>query len=245
VKVSIITAVYNNSDSILDAIGSVRCQTYGNIEHIIVDGASTDGTTELIEDSEYEPDVFISEPDEGIYDALNKGIANATGDIIGFLHSDDIFASEKSVETIVKSFRKGIDTVYGDLQYVRKENSNQVVRYWKSGEFSLTKLKQGWMPPHPTVYLRREIYEKYGTFDISFRIAADYEYMLRIFSDESRNSCHIPDVLVKMRVGGESNTVKNYVKKWKEDFRAMEKNNIGGLGTLIMKNVCKLNQFFT
>lgn len=243
-KISIITAVYNNKDSIVDAIKSVQNQTYYNIEHIIIDGGSTDGTVELIESLDYQPTVFISEPDTGIYDALNKGIIKASGDVIGFMHSDDMYDSERSVQKIADSFQNVVDMVYGDLQYVRKDDIKSIVRYWKSGEYSTKKLRRGWMPPHPTVYLRREVYEKYGLFDTSFRIAADYDYMLRVLSDNTRVFKYIPEVLVKMRVGGESNSMLNYQKKWCEDLRAMRKNNIGGVPTLFVKNASKVFQFF-
>lgn len=243
-KISIITAVYNNKASILDAVHSVQSQTYANIEHIIIDGGSTDGTIELIKNLSLQPSLFISEHDNGIYDALNKGIRLATGDVIGFMHSDDIFADNTVLDSVAIQFvDSAVDTVYGDLQYVGKEDSSSVVRYWKSSLFDIRALYKGWMPPHPTVYLRREVYANHGLFDTSFRIAADYDFMLRIFRDNSRNSRYIPKVLVKMRVGGKSNSIKNYIQKWKEDYRALKNNKIGGIGVLIIKNISKLKQF--
>ena len=243
-KISIITAVYNNKNSILDAVRAVQSQTYTDIEHIIIDGGSTDGTIELITSLSHQPSLFVSEPDSGIYDALNKGISLATGDVIGFMHSDDIFASNAIIAMIADQFANPlVDAVYGNLQYVSKDDPSKVIRYWKSSPFCLKQLYRGWMPPHPTVYLRREVYETYGLFDTSFRIAADYEFMLRIFRDNSRCSVYIPEVFVKMRVGGESNSVKNYIRKWKEDYRALQRNNIGGIGVLAIKNLSKLKQF--
>lgn len=243
-KISIITAVYNNKTSVLDAVRSVRSQTYRDIEHIIIDGGSIDGTRELIESLDIKPSIWISEPDKGIYDALNKGIKLATGEIIGFMHSDDIFAHNDVIATVAKQFEEtDIDTVYGDLQYVRKDDSSKVIRHWKSNKFDIAQLKCGWMPPHPTVYLRRSVYVSYGYFDTSFRIAADYDFMLRIFRDNERNVSYIPEVLVKMRVGGESSSIKNYIRKWKEDYRALQRNKIGGLYVLAIKNISKLKQF--
>lgn len=243
-KISIITAVYNNKASVLDAVRSVRSQTYLDIEHIIIDGGSTDGTRELIEALDPQPTIFVSEPDKGIYDALNKGIKLATGDVIGFMHSDDIFASDEVIAQVAMQFADAsVDTVYGDLQYVRKDDPSKVIRYWKSSTFDCAQLKRGWMPPHPTVYLRRSVYDKYGVFDTSFRIAADYDFMLRIFRDNARIVSYIPEVMVRMRVGGESSSIKNYIRKWKEDYRALKRNRIGGIWVLAVKNLSKLKQF--
>lgn len=243
-KISIITAVYNNKTSVLDAIRSVRQQTYPNIEHIIIDGGSTDGTIELIQNLDPKPSIFISEPDKGIYDALNKGVKLASGDVIGFMHSDDIFAAEDIVAKVAQQFEeRSVDTVYGDLQYVRKDDPTKVVRHWQSCPFDIAMLQKGWMPPHPTVYLRKKVYDRFGFFDTSFRIAADYDFMLRIFRDNLRTTVYIPEVLVKMRVGGESNSIKNYIRKWKEDYRALKRNKIGGIEVLTVKNLSKLKQF--
>jgi glycosyltransferase involved in cell wall biosynthesis len=244
VKISIITAVYNNEAQIGTAIESVLGQTYPHIEYIIIDGGSTDATMQVV--NSYKPSIaaIISEPDKGIYDALNKGIGIATGDVIGFMHSDDMFAGTGIVAQVAAEFSKpAVDTVYGDLQYVSKEDSLRVVRYWKSSPFQLHRLYKGWMPPHPTVYLRRAVYMQYGVFDTSFRIAADYDFMLRIFRDNKRTTSYIPQVLVKMRVGGESNSIKNYIRKWKEDYRALRRNRMGGLKVLAVKNLSKLGQF--
>ncbi len=243
-KISIITAVYNNKASVHDAIRSVRQQTYPNIEHIIIDGGSTDGTKELIQNLDFKPSIFISEPDKGIYDALNKGIKLASGDVIGFMHSDDIFATDDIISKVAHQFEeRSVDTVYGDLQYVRKDDPTKVVRYWQSCPFDIAMLQKGWMPPHPTVYLRKKVYDRFGFFDTSFRIAADYDFMLRIFRDNLRTAVYIPEVLVKMRVGGESNSIKNYIRKWKEDYRALKRNKIGGIEVLAVKNLSKLKQF--
>ncbi len=243
-KVSIITSVYNNKETIKDAIESVLSQTYKNIEYIIIDGASTDGTVEIIKGYEDKINKFVSEPDKGIYDGLNKGINITSGDIIGFLHSDDVYMNNEVIEKVVETFKKyNCDGVYGDLVYVSK-SSDKVIRFWKSGEFSVDKLKKGWMPPHPTLFLKREIYEKYGLFDLSFKIAADYDFMLRVLKNNLK-LYYIPEVLYKMRIGGESNkSLKNIILKSKEDLKALRKNEIGGIDILLRKNFSKIGQFF-
>ena len=245
-KVSIITSVYNNKETIAEAIESVLSQTYDNIEYIVVDGASKDGTVDIIQQYADKITTFVSEADKGIYDGLNKGVALATGDVIGFLHSDDLFENEFVVEKIAEAFMiSGVDSIYGDLTYVSKDDTFNVVRFWKSGVFTLAKLKRGWMPPHPTFYVRREVYEKFGSFDTSFKIAADYDSILRFLGRESITTHYIPEVLVKMRVGGASNkSLKNLLQKSREDVRAMKKNGVGHLGTLFAKNASKLPQFF-
>jgi glycosyltransferase involved in cell wall biosynthesis len=244
-KISIITSVYNNKDTIKDAIKSVLNQTYKNIEYIVVDGGSTDGTVEVIKQYEDKIDKFISEPDKGIYDGLNKGIKLATGDVIAFLHSDDIYPDNNTIEKIMNLFNKdNVDGVYGDLIYVKKDDINKIIRYWKSCDFNADLLKKGWMPAHPTLFLKKEIYEKYGVFDLNFKIAGDYDFMLRILKENPKLK-YLPEVLYVMRVGGESNkSLKNIVNKSKEDYIALKRNHIGGIGTLFLKNLQKINQFF-
>ncbi len=245
-KISIITSVYNNKETIAEAIESVLSQTYENIEYIVVDGASTDGTVEVIQRYADRIDTFVSEPDKGIYDGLNKGVALATGDVVGFLHSDDLFEDEHVIAKIADAFKKRhVDSIYGDLTYVSKEDTGNVVRFWKSGAFTPGKLKRGWMPPHPTFYVKREVYEKYGAFDTGFKIAADYDTVLRFLGREKISTHYIPEVLVKMRVGGASNkSLKNLVQKSREDLRAMKNNGVGHVGSLFMKNASKVPQFF-
>jgi len=245
VKISIITSVYNNQETIKDAMDSVLSQTYENIEYIIVGGASTDGTVEIVQSYGDKISKFISEKDKGIYDGLNKGISLATGDMIAFLHSDDIYASDSIIEEVVLTFKsdKSLDGVYGDLVYTPKADTDKVLRYWKSKEFDSSLLKNGWMPAHPTLFLKREVYERFGGFDLSFRIAADYDFMLRVLSGGIKVK-YLPEVLYKMRVGGESNkSIKNIILKSKEDLKALKKNNIGGVGTLVYKNLSKVIQF--
>jgi len=245
-KVSIITSVYNNKATIEDAIKSVLSQTYENIEYIVVDGASSDGTVEVIQKYADKLAAFVSEKDRGIYDGLNKGVDLATGDIVAFLHSDDIYANENVIKEVVELFQtQELDSVYGDLVYVDKVNTSKVFRYWKSGAYAIEKLKRGWMPPHPTFFVKRELYEKYGKFDLSFKIAADYDFMLRVLGKHKISTAYLPKVLYKMRVGGASNrSIGNILQKSKEDARALKNNNIGGYATLFMKNAVKIPQFF-
>ncbi|WP_373032366.1 glycosyltransferase family 2 protein [Sulfurovum sp.] len=246
-KISVITSVYNNHGTIAEAIESVLSQTYDNIEYIVVDGASTDGTVEVIQKYAGKIAAFVSEVDKGIYDGLNKGIALATGDVVGFLHSDDLFENEHVVAKIAETFKSDdVDSVYGDLLYVKKEDTTQVVRYWKSCSFALNKLQNGWMPPHPTFYVKRDVYEKFGCFDTSFKIAADYDSILRFLGKEGISTTYIPEVLVKMRVGGASNkSIRNILTKTKEDIRAMDNNCVGNSISLLLKNLSKIPQFFT
>ncbi len=245
-KFSIITATYNSQNTIADAINSVASQSYKNIEHIIIDGASTDNTISIINEVKGNVSKIISEVDEGIYDALNKGIKNSTGDVIVFLHADDIFAENTIIEKAAKLFsEKQTDCIYGDLQYVAKEDTNKIIRYWKSGEYAFSKLKKGWMPPHPTFFVKKEIYEKLGMFDTNFRIAADYDIILRFLGKNKISTAYLPTVMMKMRVGGESNkSIKNILKKMKEDVKALKKNNLGGWQTVLMKNITKIPQLF-
>jgi len=244
-KISIITSVYNKQETIAEAMDSVLSQTYPDIEYIIIDGGSTDDTVNIIKSYQNRLAVFISEPDKGIYDGLNKGIKLATGDVIGFLHSDDLYENNTVIEKVAKAFIENeIDSVYGDLTYVNKSDPTKVIRYWKSGEFTLKKLRRGWMPPHPTFFVKRAIYEQHGQFDMSFKIAADYDLMLRFLGKYKISTDYIPSVLIKMRVGGESNkSLKNVIRKSKEDLQAMKNNNIGGMVSLIIKNLSKLQQF--
>ena len=245
-KVSIITATYNSQNTILEAIQSVASQSYNNIEHIIIDGKSTDNTLSIIKGNSDKISKIISESDEGIYDALNKGIKNASGDIIAFLHADDIYADNTIIENAVKLFsEKETDSIYGDLQYVSKEDTNKIVRYWKSGEFTISKLKKGWMPPHPTFFVKKEVYNKFGMFDTSFRISADYDIILRFLGNHKISTAYFPEIMIKMRVGGESNkSLKNIIKKMKEDVKALKKNKVGNWHTVLLKNIIKIPQLF-
>jgi glycosyltransferase len=245
-RISIITAVLNRVDCISDALESLQKQTHLEVEHVVIDGASTDGTLELLRSRLGSHTLVGSEPDKGIYDALNKGFAKATGEVIGLLHSDDFFADNQVLADVAKAFNDpAIDAVYGDLQYVSKANTNNVIRHWVADEYSQLRLKWGWMPPHPTLFLRRSVIERWGGFDTSYSISADYDAILRYFGQGALRVAYIPRVLVKMRVGGESN--RSLTKIWRkscEDYRALKKNGVGGVGALVWKNASKIGQFF-
>ncbi len=245
-KISVITAVYNNRSFIADAIESIISQHDVSVELVVVDGGSTDGTLQILQGYGNRIHYLSSERDDGIYDALNKGIAKSSGDIVGFLHSDDFFENSKVLLRIVDLFvRFNLDAVYGDLKYVQREDPSVVVRFWKSGAFESSNLALGWMPPHPTFYVRRDIYQKLGAFDTTYRIAADYDCMLRFLKQDGFKVGYIPEVLVNMRVGGESNrSLRNILRKTREDYRALQRNKIGGVVALAWKNISKISQFF-
>lgn len=245
-KISIVTAVYNREDTVGQAISSVQSQTYSKIEHMIQDGGSTDRTIENIRNLNFPNIALESKRDRGIYDAINLGIGRATGDIIGLMHSDDFFANDDVLSKVANAFTdSSIDGVYGDLDYVSNSDENKIVRQWRSGEFSQSKLRSGWMPPHPTLYLRRSVFDKFGLYDTNFKIAADYDAMLRYLGMGQIKLAYIPEVLVKMRVGGESNrSFWHILQKSREDYRAIKRNNVGGIGTLVRKNAQKIRQFF-
>lgn len=247
-KISVITAVYNAHETIGTALDSVGSQTWPDVEHVVIDGGSKDGTVELLHQRLDARAVLVSEPDSGIYDALNKGIARASGDVVGFLHADDVYAASDVLARIAAAFADPtVGAVYGDLQYVRKDDLGQVVRHWRSNPFARRQLAWGWMPPHPTLYVRREWYERIGGFDPRYRIAADYFSILRLFSQPDFKAVYLPEVLVKMRLGGASNrSFKAIIRKSSEDWRALRQSRVGalgGVGALIWKNLSKLSQF--
>jgi glycosyltransferase involved in cell wall biosynthesis len=243
--ISVITVVYNRSSTITEAIESVARQRYQNFEHLVQDGCSTDGTLARIEESAHPRINVISAPDFGLYDALNRGINRSNGDVVGFLHSDDFFANAEVLTRVSEAFDNPlVDGVYGDLDYVHKQDTSRTLRNWRSGHYNISQLKWGWMPPHPTLFLRKNIYERYGVFDTSFKISADYDAMLRYLKFGQIKLAYVPEVLVKMRVGGESNrSPRSIFRKSSEDLRALRKNNVGGIGTLIAKNLRKFPQF--
>ncbi len=246
IKISVITAVYNNQATLADALISALAQDHPNTELIVVDGGSTDGTLEIIQRYAGQIAQVVSEPDRGIYDALNKGLRLATGDAVGFLHSDDTFADDHVLSRIATALADPkVDACYGDLRYVRHDNPNHVVRHWRAGSYHPRLLAQGWMPPHPTLYLRRALYERHGGFNLRYRIAADYDLMLRMLSRIEGRVVYLPDVLVHMRLGGISNrSLRHILRKSWEDYRVLRTNRIGGIGALAWKNLSKLPQFF-
>ncbi len=228
-KLSLITITYNSSSTIADTIKSVLNQTYSDIEYLVIDGASKDNTLSIIK--EYEPQFngrmkWISEPDNGIYDAMNKGILMATGDIIGILNSDDLFFDNDVLKDIAHTFEyNDIDCLYGNLKFVDAMDINKVVRTWKGSQHYPNGFLKGWHPAHPTFYVRKEVYEKYGVFDTSFDVSADFELMLRFIEKHKISNLYIDRYFVKMRMGGESTgSIKKIIKGNKNILRALKKN---------------------
>ena len=245
-KISIVTAVYNRAATIADTIGSIRSQTYKHIEHIVQDGGSTDGTVAVLKRCAAPQMRVESARDGGLYDGINKGIARANGDVIGLLHSDDVFAAHDVIARVAKALAgaDSADGVYGDLVYVSAARPARVIRYWRAGPYQRTRLAWGWMPPHPTLYLKRHVFERWGAYDTDFHIAADYEAMLRWLLRGRICLVYLPRPMVRMRMGGESNrSLARIIRKSREDYRAMRRHGAGGIGTLLCKNVSKLGQF--
>ena len=279
--ISIVTAVWNRADTIGQALASVQSQTHREIEHIVQDGASTDGTLAAIA-ARPDPRIhLVSKTDTGLYDALNRGLARTTGEIVGLVHSDDYLAAPDILARVAEAFADpAVDAVYGDLDYIAADappserpdkptgpdtphatshgaphiapngapQPARILRRWRSGPFHPALLARGWMPPHPTLYLRRRVLEQHGPFDTSFRIAADYDAVLRYFSQPGFRARHLPHVFTKMRMGGASNaSLRHILLKSREDYRALRKNRIGGpagaFTALAAKNLGKLGQF--
>lgn len=244
-RLSVVTAVRNRAGTIGASVASTLGQTGVDLELVVQDGASTDGTLAEIARFDDPRIALVSERDGGIYDALNRGIARARGDVVGLMHSDDWFAAPDVLARVARVFADpAVDGVYGDLDYVAAADPARIVRRWRSGPYDPGRLRWGWMPPHPTLYLRRAVYDRWGTFDTGFRIAADYEAMLRFLVRGGIRLAYVPDVLVKMRLGGESNrSLERMVLKSREDLRAMRRHRVGGIGTLAAKNLRKIGQF--
>ena len=244
-KVSIITAVLNSRDYIEDCLKTILNQTYPNIEHTIIDGGSTDGTLSIIEKFLNKKCRFVSERDQGVYDAINKGIKLSSGEIIGILNADDIYADKNVIKNVVKTIiENNVDSCYGDLVYVARDNTNKVIRYWEAENFHKDKFKRGWMPPHPTFFVKKSIYEKYGMFNTAFPLAADYELMLRFLYKNEISSTYIPRVLVKMRIGGISNPGLYTFKAILENYRAWKVNELSPNPiTFFLKPFSKIFQF--
>jgi glycosyltransferase involved in cell wall biosynthesis len=246
-KVSIITITYNSEPTLKDTIESVINQTYKNIEYILIDGGSTDETLSIIKSYGNKISTLISEKDNGLYDALNKGISLATGDVIGILHSDDFYTNNHVIQHIVSSFSNSpVDAVYADLYYVDKINTNQIHRKWKAGIYKEGMFFNGWMPPHPTFFVKRSIYETCGNFNLNLTSSSDYELMLRFIHKHKIKLAYLPEFIIKMRVGGKSNvTFKNRIKANKEDRLAWKLNNVKPyFYTLYLKPLRKIIQLF-
>ena len=245
-KISVITATYNAGATLADCLRSVAAQSHPDVEHWVIDGNSTDGSQAIVEAHRPGLAGFVSEPDSGIYDALNKGIRHATGDVVGFLHADDVYGDGDALSAVAAAFDDpAVEAVYGDLTYVDRTDTAKVIRYWKAGACSRERLAQGWMPPHPTFYVRRSVYERYGGFDTRYRIAADYDSIVRFLFVAGIRTAYIPRVLVCMRVGGVSNrSLRTIARKSMEDLEIMRKHRLGHVHTLLRKNLSKLGQFW-
>jgi len=244
-KVSIITVAYNSAATIASTLASVEEQTHADIEHIVIDGKSTDATMSIVEQHRPRLAQVVSEPDRGIYDAMNKGIALATGGIVGFLNADDVLNDAGAVAGIAAAAAAGAEVVYADLVYVRNDDLRRVVRRWRSGAFHRSSLRFGWMPPHPTFYVGRSLLHEVGGFDTSLRIAADYDLMLRCLTRPATIVAYLPQVVVRMRTGGVSNaTLSSMMRKSREDLLALRRHRVGGWMTLFAKNLRKLPQYF-
>lgn len=241
-KISIITISYNSQNTIQSTLESVQGQSFPLVEHILVDGASTDNTLNIIKNFPHISKI-ISEPDKGIYDALNKGINQATGEIIGFLNSDDVFHFKDSLLQIYQAFDTYTDVVFGDLIYT--DDCNNLKRSWKGSPFNPGAFSKGWMPAHPTFYCRKSVYEKFGLYNDSYKIAGDFELLLRFFEKYQVNSKYIPKTLVNMKVGGVSNkSLKNKLIILEEEFRAFKENNINvNKGLYILRKLKRLKEF--
>jgi glycosyltransferase len=245
-KISIITVCFNSAATIADTLKTVDTQTWPDIEHLIIDGGSRDDTLRIVDEHRQPWRHVLSESDRGIYDAMNKGIALATGDYVGFLNADDMFATGHAVAAIADRAIGGADVVYGDLVYVSAQDTSRVIRHWHSGSFAPASLRRGWMPPHPTVYTRRSVLQQVGGFDTNLKVAADYDLMLRCLVRPRATAAHVPEVLVRMRTGGLSNgSLASILRKSREDLDVIRRHHLGGWLTLAYKNLRKLPQFMS
>ena len=244
-KISVVTAVMNGHATLPAMLDSLKGQSHPDVEHVVQDGGSTDGTLGFLQDNGHRNMALRSIPDLGIYDAINQGIRRATGDIVGLLHADDALAGPGVLASVADVLQDPlIDGVYGDLQYVARDDAGRVIRHWKAGVYSAAHLRRGWMPPHPTLYLRRKVFARAGLYDTSYRIAGDYEAMLRFLTAGQVRLGYIPKVMVQMKMGGVSNrSFAHLIRKSREDYRAIRQHGVGGIGTLVAKNISKFPQF--
>ena len=244
-KISVVTAVKDGAATIDAMLASLRAQSHPAVEHIVQDGLSQDATLDRVRACGLASTDVVSEQDDGLYDAINRGIARATGDLVGLLHADDVLADGGVLAAVAAALQDpAIDGVYGDLEYVARADRLRVIRHWKAGKFDPRALQRGWMPPHPTLYLRRAVFERAGTYDTSFRISGDYDAMLRFLTAGRVRLAYLPRVMVRMTMGGVSNrSMAQILRKSREDYRAIRRHGVGGIGTLVAKNVSKLSQF--
>ena len=227
-KISIITVCYNSERFIKTAIESVLNQTYKNIEYIVIDGNSKDNTVQIVKSYGDKISKVVNEPDMGIYDAMNKGLKLASGDYLGILNSDDFYINNTVIEQIVDTLEKNkTDSLFTDLIYVDNQNVENEIRYWKSGNFKSNSFKKGWHPPHPTFFVKNEVYKRYGYFTLKFKLAADFELMLRFLEKHKISSCYLPIPTIKMRLGGATNkSISNIIKGNIECYSAFKENGL-------------------
>ena len=246
-RLSLITVCYNSVSTIERTLKSVANQNYSFVEHIVIDGASNDGTLNILQEYQKGLAYVISESDHGIYDAMNKGIKKATGDIIGILNADDVYANQSVLSKVAIEFENPtVDAVFGDLEYFRGNNPSKVIRTYRSKNFSSKKIALGIMPAHPTLFLRRSVYEKFGLFDRTYKIGGDFEFIARIFKDGMLNFRYLPEVMVKMQIGGAStNGLFSNIVLLQENFRACRQNGIAtNYLKLILRYPKKLLEYF-
>jgi glycosyltransferase len=246
-RISVVTAVLNRQKTIADTLHSVATQDYAAVEHIIQDGQSDDGTLDIIQQIAGPQALTESCADTGIYDAINKGLTRVSGDVVGLLHSDDTFADPHVLSEVARMMEENpdLDGLYGDLDYVSATDTSRIVRAWRSGEYSPQKLRQGWMLPHPTLYLRREVFERWGLYDTGYGISADYDAVLRYLTVGKVRLGYLPKVMVKMRTGGASNgSLRAIWQKSCEDYRIIRTHHIGGFAVLAQKNIRKISQLY-
>lgn len=246
-KITVVTVCFNAAATITDTLESVARQTHSDVEHIIVDGASSDGTMDIIWRYEGHLAKVVSEPDYGIYDAMNKGLALASGDIVTFLNADDIYASDRILEHVARYMADPVlDACYANLIYVSREHSNRVIRYWKSRPYVSGLCLTGWMPAHPTFFIRKDILDRYGGFDISFRLQSDFDLMVRLFELHHIRTRHIPELWVRMRAGGASNqSLSNVWQGNLEAFRSCRKHGFAVSPWFIVRKIAsRVPQYF-
>ncbi len=245
-KISLITVTYNSEKYLSHCIESVQRQSYIDLEHIIIDGKSTDNTVSIIKKYEAGIAKWVSESDKGMYDAINKGMDMATGEVIGILNSDDILVSADVISSIAQTFKEqNVDSVYGDLEYVDQENTDKIYRVWKGRKYRRNLFKTGWMPGHPTFYIKKELINKYGGYESHYFTAADYEFMARYLFKHKISSFYLPQLIVKMRRGGASNkSINQRLRANRRDYLAMKKNNIPlPFVVSILKPLLKIHQY--
>jgi glycosyltransferase involved in cell wall biosynthesis len=246
-KVSIVTVCFNSENYIKDAIESVLNQTYKDIEYIIIDGGSIDKTIDIVKSYGNKISKFISEPDKGIYDAMNKGLKLASGAYIGILNSDDFYINNNIIEEIVKQIETNkTDSLYADLIYIKADDTNKHIRYWKSGEFISGSFRKGWHPPHPTFFVKTDLYQKFGYFNMDYALAADFELMLRFLEKEKITTQYYKQAIIKMRLGGATNKrISNIYKQNIECYKAFKKNGLSvSLLYPFLRLLPKITQFF-